>query len=193
METVRVFISTANPILMAEINTPVARKKKSLLPVLKKKSVRIDLTPMVDLGFLLITFFMFATTLAEPKALKLTVPSDNASVIDDIEVDMERGLVLILGKNNLIYSYEAMDPLSTFSINSFGQISQFRELIANKKKKAAGQLPGDPKLVISLKSTADATYGNFVDMLDEMQITKAGITIVDKINDTEKEMIAKTM
>lgn len=193
METVRVFISTANPILMAEINTPVARKKKSLLPVLKKKSVRIDLTPMVDLGFLLITFFMFATTLAEPKALKLTVPSDNASVIDDIEVDMERGLVLILGKNNLIYSYEAMDPLSTFSINSFGKISQFRELIANKKKKTAGQLPDDPKLVISLKSTDDATYGNFVDMLDEMQITKAGITIVDKINDTEKEMIAKTM
>lgn len=193
MEIYRPHILKQTPIIMAEINAPVARKKKVRVPVLKKKLVRIDLTPMVDLGFLLITFFMFATTLAEPKAMKLTMPKDDIDTITDINVAQERGLVLILGKDNLIYSYEAKDPLNTFSINSFGSISKFRELVANKKKKALIEIPNDPELIISMKCTDDATYGNFVDMLDEMQITKAGITIVDKVNDVEQQMIAKTL
>lgn len=190
MEIYHPHILKQTPIIMAEINAPVARKKKVRVPVLKKKLVRIDLTPMVDLGFLLITFFMFATTLAEPKAMKLTMPKPST---DGIPVAQERGLVLILGKDNRIYSYEAKDPISTFSINSFGSISRFRELVANKKKKALIEIPNDPELIISMKCTDDATYGNFVDMLDEMQITKAGITIVDKVNDVEQQMIAKTL
>lgn len=190
MENKERFILTANPNTMAEINAPVARKKKAGVPALKKKLLRIDLTPMVDLGFLLITFFMFATTLAEPKALKLTTPVNKVDC--GIPVAKEKGLVLILGKYNLIYSYEAADPMNTFHISSFEQISRFRELVAAKKRKALAEIPNDPKLVISLKCTEDATYGNFVDMLDEMQITKAGITIVDAVNDFEKGMIERT-
>lgn len=191
MEIAGRFISTANPNIMAEINAPVARKKKIRVPVLKKKLLRVDLTPMVDLGFLLITFFMFATTLAEPKVLKLTTPKADSQI--DTPVAQEKGLVVILGKNNLIYSYEAKDPLNSFRINSFDHISPFRQLVADKKKKTLAEMPKDPGLIISLKSTDEATYGNFVDMLDEMQITKAGITIVDSVTDVEKKMIAKTI
>jgi biopolymer transport protein ExbD len=145
---------------------------------------------MVDLGFLLITFFMFATTLSEPKALRLTMPKPCPGC--DITVANERGLILILGSNNMIYSYEAADPVNSFRIHSFNAIRDFRNMIAAKKSRTRLQMPNDPELVISIKSTDDATYGNFVDMMDEMTINRAGIPLVDQINDTEKQMIAKT-
>jgi biopolymer transport protein ExbD len=176
---------------MAEINTPVSKKKKSLAPVLKKKLLRVDLTPMVDLGFLLITFFMFATTLSEPRAMKLLMPKECPDC--PIEVAKEKGLILILGKNNLVYSYEAMDPENSFRINSFESIRDFRNSIADKKRRTMDAMPGDARLVISIKTTDEATYGNFVDIMDEVQITNAGIPIVDKVTDDEKKMIEKTM
>ena len=175
---------------MSEINITSSRKKKTLSPVLKKKFPRVDLTPMVDLGFLLITFFMFATTLSEPRAMKLTMPKPCPGC--DITVAQERGLVLILDKNNRVYSYEAMDPENSFRVNSFGAIEAFRKMIAEKKSKTRQLMPHDPELVISIKTTPEATNGNFVDIMDEMKINNAGIPIVDLLNDTEKQMIVKT-
>jgi biopolymer transport protein ExbD len=53
---------------MAEMNLPEKGGRRRVQPP------RIDLTPMVDLGFLLITFFMFTTTLAQNKTLELNMP-----------------------------------------------------------------------------------------------------------------------
>lgn len=175
---------------MAEINNPVSRKKKSLAPSLKKKLLKVDLTPMVDLGFLLITFFMFATVLAEPRAMKLVMPKDDVDT--PITAALEKGLILILDKNNTIYSYEAINPEQTFRINSFEHIARFREMIAEKKQRAKREMPNDPKLIISIKATNEATSGNFVDILDEVNITAAGIPIVDKLTNDEQMMIEKT-
>ncbi len=176
---------------MAEINNPVPRKKRSLSPTVKKKALRVDLTPMVDLGFLLITFFMFATVLSEPKALKLLMPKECPDC--PIKVAKEKGLILILDKHNTIFSYEAMNPEATFRINSFEQIAAFRQLVAEKKQRTQAQLPNDPGLVISIKCTEEATYGNFIDIMDEMKITNAGIPVVDKVNTDEQLMLAKTL
>ena len=89
---------------MAQIeNTAFMREGKSFSHS-KKQILRIDMTPMVDLGFLLITFFVFTTTMSIPKATDLFMPSDKPDpkppkLIDDL------ALTILLIENNKIYYY----------------------------------------------------------------------------------------
>src|ERR1700722_441670 len=95
---------------MAELNTPTSGHKKSRgVQKTKKLSTRVDLTPMVDLGFLLITFFIFTTTMARPKAMGLILPKD---VPENIRTREPEGAVitLLLSKDNQVWYYEGSDP-----------------------------------------------------------------------------------
>src|ERR1700733_2328278 len=95
---------------MAELNTPTTGHKKSRgVQKTKKLSTRVDLTPMVELGFLLITFFIFTTTMARPKAMGLILPKD---VPENKWINEPEGAVITLlpAKNNLVYYYEGSDP-----------------------------------------------------------------------------------
>src|SRR6267378_946675 len=95
---------------MAEMDTSSGggHKKGPGVKKSKKLSTRVDLTPMVDLGFLLITFFIFTTTMSKPRTMRLFLPKDspNPNVVKKSAV-----LTILLGKNNLIYYYEEDDPM----------------------------------------------------------------------------------
>jgi biopolymer transport protein ExbD len=146
---------------MAELNTPTSGHKKSRgVQKTKKLSTRVDLTPMVDLGFLLITFFIFTTTMARPKAMGLILPKD---VPEKIRTPEPEGAVitLLLSKNNLVYYYEGSDP-KNIKVADFKSI---RDIILDKKRRT------DPTwFEVILKPSKDATYKNTVDILNEMTI-----------------------
>jgi biopolymer transport protein ExbD len=146
---------------MAELNTPTSGHKKSRgVQKTKKLSTRVDLTPMVDLGFLLITFFIFTTTMARPKALTLILPKD---VPENIRTQEPEGAVitLLLAKNNQVWYYEGSDP-KNMKVTSFKAI---RDVILDKKRRT------DPTwFQVILKPSKDATYKNTVDILNEMTI-----------------------
>ncbi|MFN9109221.1 MAG: ExbD/TolR family protein, partial [Bacteroidota bacterium] len=72
----------------------------------KKVAAKVDMTPMVDLGFLLITFFIFTTTMSSPKAFKLNVPDDTAKDEEQTEAKASGAFTILLSKDNHVYYYE---------------------------------------------------------------------------------------
>lgn len=131
----------------------------------KKLSTRVDLTPMVDLGFLLITFFIFTTTMAQPTAMNLNMPKDTDKPDEVNKVKESGSLTLMLGKGNVVYYYFGNDPATMQTTN----YKDVRKIILDKKKST----PVDDLFVI-IKPDKDATYKNAVDMLDEMTINDIG-------------------
>src|SRR5579862_313220 len=127
----------------------------------KKLSARVDLTPMVDLGFLLITFFTFTTTMSQSTALPLNLPKDVDKPEDLTKVKRSAVLTIIPGKNDQLYYYEGVDCLKIQRTTFKG----IRDVILDKKRLTDG---GD--FFVILKPDQDASYGNVVNIVDEMKI-----------------------
>ncbi len=148
---------------MAEMDTSGGggHKKGPGVKKSKKLSTRVDLTPMVDLGFLLITFFIFTTTMSQPTAMRLFLPKDVKNPDEQNKVKNSAVITLLLGKNDVIYYYEG-DSAAGLKPTDFKKI---RDIVIDKKNRT------DPKdFVVVLKPTVDATYKNTVNILDEMTI-----------------------
>ena len=91
---------------MAEINTGGGGNGKKGKP--KKINLRVDFTPMVDMNMLLLTFFMFCTSLSKPQIMELVLPTkDNQTITeeDKNKVKDSKAITLILGGENKVYYY----------------------------------------------------------------------------------------
>jgi biopolymer transport protein ExbD len=193
---------------MAEMQVEDKGKKGSKKPKTKKHGTRVDLTPMVDLGFLLITFFMLTTSMLKPQSMDLSVPSkDKVEEEDQNKVKASQAITILLGKENKLYYYfgtqeNGVDPelvptdysstgirkmLLEKNIDVMKQVTQLREDKANKKikeeefKKKLSEYRGSKTApIVVIKATDESNYENLVDILDEMQICNIGrYAIVD--------------
>jgi biopolymer transport protein ExbD len=173
---------------MAEMDTSSGggHKKGPGVKKGKKLSTRVDLTPMVDLGFLLITFFIFTTTMSQPTAMKLFLPKDTDKPEEQNKVKASGALTIMLGKNDRVYYYEGelLPDASNFKSSNFKEI---RDEIINKKKSTN---PED--FVVVIKPGPEATYKNTVDILDEMTINDVKRYAMVDIFDVELQLIHKT-
>lgn len=151
-----------------------------------RKDARVDMTPMVDLGFLLITFFIFTTTMSTPKAFKLNVPDDTAKDDEQTEAKASGAFTILLGKDNHVYYYERQLEADGSNFKS----SNFKEIRAEILKKKANTPEKD--LVVIIKPNEEANYKNVVDMLDEMQIADIKRYAVVDINSAEQTFITLT-
>jgi len=168
---------------MAEMEVKESKKKGPGVKKSKKHSTRVDLTPMVDLGFLLITFFIFTTTVQQPTAMPLNMPKDTKDPNLDMKVKESGSLTLMLGKGNVIYYYYGNDPTKMQTTG----YKDVRKIILDKKKSTPAA-----DLFIIIKPDKDATYKNAVDILDEMDINDIGkYAMVDPTPD-EYNLIQQT-
>ncbi len=156
----------------------------------KTQAPRIDLTPMVDLGFLLITFFMFTTTLANENALPLHMP-DNAVTKEPTVLPEESTLTLIPMKAHKVawYAGAMKDPGQLKSCAT----NQVMGIVLNKGKEVAA-LPASyskeaHKLHVIIKPTDDCNYEDVVQVLDVMLIMQVPYYTIVDISAEEKEMI----
>jgi biopolymer transport protein ExbD len=171
---------------MAEMDTSGGggHKKGPGVKKAKKASTRVDLTPMVDLGFLLITFFIFTTTMSQATAMKLNLPKDTDKPEEQNKAKESGALTLLLGRNNNVYYYEGtLDPsASNFKSSTMKQI---RDIIINKKRST----PKDD-LVIVIKAGDESTYKDVVDILDEMTINDIMRYALVDISEVEGQLVS---
>ena len=178
----------------------------------KKLSNRVDMTPMVDLGFLLITFFIFTTTMSTPTTMNLNMPKDTDKKDEQTKTKQSGALTVMLGKGDQVYYYEGeLTSENASSIFKQTTMKGIREEIIKKKKEVMAAYIKDPvceakkledgkdpadcrqqDFFVLIKPDAESTYKNAVDILDEMTINRVDRYAIVKISDTEKELIGAT-
>jgi len=202
---------------MSEVsqNTNKGKKKGRV----KKMSTRVDFTPMVDLGFLLITFFMLATTLSKPQTMEVALPSkEKVKEADQTTIKASRAVTILLGKDNKVYYYEGtrendIDPVLIPTDFSSKGIRQFlikknyevmvkvRELRTEKESKKLSdkeferrknELIADKKApIVIIKGVDESSYKSLIDVLDEMAICNIGRYAIVDIAPFDLELLAK--
>jgi len=152
----------------------------------KKQTPKVDLTAMVDLAFLLITFFMLTTSLQKQEAMDIAKP-DEGNETAFTEFPASRTMTILLGKQNKVAWYMGEAEKSKPNVASYQEIRQ--SIVSNKLKidQANGH---DPKksIYVIIKPTSGATYANFVDIMDELHIAKiASAPAIDDEHILEQE------
>jgi biopolymer transport protein ExbD len=200
-----------------EVSTQSRGGKKGRKGKSKKMSTRIDYTPMVDLGMLLITFFMLTTTLIKPQTMEIAMPSkEKLPEEQQTKVKASKAITIILVKNNKIFYYEGTrehdidPPVNTTDFSATGirryliqrnydvmkKVDDLREEREKTKMsqedfdKRRNEIISDKQApIIIIKATNDASYKNLIDILDEMAICNIGRYAIVDITDYDIGLI----
>ncbi|MEQ1734259.1 MAG: biopolymer transporter ExbD [Bacteroidia bacterium] len=202
---------------MAEIDTSGGGKKGGK-PKGKKMSTRVDFTPMVDLGFLLITFFMLTTTMSTPQAMELNMPVKDETI--KTLIPASQTVTLLLAENDKVVYYfvdaKTKEPSTPIITNysatgvrkmllkesrdrnrvGIDSIPVYKKMFAEHKmteevlrKRISAIKSFDKGLIVVIKADDKSKYKNVVDILDEMSICNIGRYAMVDITPVEVEMI----
>ena len=201
---------------MAEVQTGDSggdKKGKHKKVRAKKNSTHIDMTPMVDLAFLLLTFFMLTTTFGKPKTMEINMPikdPNNKPPLVNNAVTF-----LLTDKDKVYWYYGELKPETQLTLTDFSPTG-IRKLLLEKNQFAVDRIKdlrsqaskanmadttlkrleidakGDKKALMVLVKTDDkAKYKNVVDALDELNIAFVGKYALVDISKQEYDMINK--
>ena len=165
---------------------------------MKKHSLKTDMTPMVDLGFLLIAFFIMTTELSKPVVTRLNMPHDGPPM----PLGMSNALTVLLADNDAVYYYhgdwdEALKnkaiAKTTLSVrDGIGVVIREKQQVLDRLKGVKPGAEGRDGLMVLIKATKEANYSNVIDMLDEMTISKVKRYALVKAEDEEVRYLAES-
>ena len=157
-------------IFMTDIQASVTRNRKAGVRRMIQHKLKVDMTPMVDLGFLLITFFVVTTELSRPNAMNLYMPADGPAT----PTAVSKTITFLTGANNHLFYYygeEKDDGTKNPIIQiSWDENNGAGKIIREKQMQLDGVKGGRDEMMVIIKPGKESTYKNVVDILDEMTI-----------------------
>lgn len=173
---------------MAELNTGDGGGKGGKVRS-KKSNSKVDLTAMVDLAFLLITFFMLTTSLSKPQSMDLGLPDkdEDPSKNKDMKVDENRTLTVLIGEKDKMVYYMGLlaTPIAGPKDITYGKDGIRKILLSRKKSVIEYTGNKDKGIIVIIKPSKKSSYRNLVDILDEMAIT--GVSTYAIVNEYTPE------
>lgn len=153
-----------------------------------RKQIFVDLTPMVDLAFLLITFFMLTTSMMESKSMDLLMPKKGPVTTD---VPEGKTITFIAAENNQLFYYNGKDyeKLNQTDYSAGG----LRSVIYENIKRVRSEYGPDQMPICIIKIDTTANYQNMIDILDEMAITEIDTYAIQDLADFEKAALLETL
>jgi biopolymer transport protein ExbD len=180
---------------MAQLNEAAENttgRKRAGVKRMHKSNMRIDMTPMVDLGFLLITFFVITTELSKPTAMDIAMPKE--SDVNPTELGDSYALTVIPNGEKIFYYEGAFDKAKKENKIIETTTEGLRKIILQKQLRLDDKTKykeGGEGLMLLLKPSAIANYKSVVDILDECTIGQVKKYALLKISDEEKEWLGK--
>ncbi len=159
---------------MSDVQTAEPRGKKKSKHKKKRVAIRIDMTPMVDLMFVLLTFYMVTTAFSLPQTMEINLPPNDAQV----DVAASNLMTLRVNAKGDIYWSIGTDAPAMVAWNDF------RKLVDEKNK-------ANPRLITLIKVDRDAKYNNMVDIIDALNVANVTRFSIAAMTDADKVALAK--
>jgi biopolymer transport protein ExbD len=183
--------------LMAQLNTAednnqIVSRKRAGVRRLSKHNLKIDMTPMVDLGFLLISFFVITTELSKPTVMDLAMTKEGPP----IDLPESSALTVLIDKGNVIFYYdgkwEAAVKKNKIKMTGLSGKDNLRSIINEKQKQLDANVKtkdGRNGLMLLIKPGQQSNYKTIIDVLDETTINAVKKYAVLKQSKEEAEWL----
>jgi biopolymer transport protein ExbD len=166
---------------MAEVNTGGGEQKKGKP---KKMTLRVDFTPMVDMNMLLITFFMFCTSLAKPQTMDISMPTKDENIKDDErnKVNDKKAITIILGENDIVYyylgkpNYKDYTSLKKANYGSAEDKNSLRSLLLDRNRVGVAQV----RKLRDMKARKQIKQEKYDEEVKKVKESKDGMVVIIK-------------
>jgi biopolymer transport protein ExbD len=151
----------------------------------KKSSTKVDMTPLVDLAALLVTFFILTTTFNKPQTMEINMPVKPDNEEEQIALKASNAMTIILGENDNLYYYFGLHEDNPELVKTDYSANGIRKVLVSP------QVKSNDKMTVMIKAMEKSRYKNMVDILDEMKITDTKKFALVEISDMDKELVTK--
>lgn len=164
-----------------EMDNPIKRARQNKKS--KTGGIVMDMNAMVDLAFLLLTFFMLTTTMLKPKAIELVmpVPDENEQSTEVLTIKESRAITLIPMPDNELYYYQGFSE-ALVQKTEYGA-SGIRAVLLKHSETT-------DKPIIIIKAHPNSSFENLVALIDEMNITRIDRYAIDQFGTKEEQLLA---
>lgn len=166
-----------------EMDNPIKRGRQNKKA--QSGSIIMDMNAMVDLAFLLLTFFMLTTTMLKPKAIELVMPvpdEDDDETTEVLTIKESRAITLIPMPDNELYYYQGFSE-AVVEISTYGALG-IRSILLDHV-----ETTDEP--IIIIKAHPESTFENLIALIDEMNITRIERYAIDQYGPKEEQLLAE--